>query len=50
MFQWLRLPASTAESTGLVPGWGTINKIPQAARHGGKKKKKKRSLWILSPG
>ena len=48
MFQWLRLPASTAESTGLVPGWGTINKIPQAARHGGKKKK--RSLWILSPG
>ena len=22
-----------------VPGWGTINKIPQAAQHGGKKKK-----------
>ena len=37
VFQWLGLPASTAGGTGLVPCWGTINKIPQAARHGGKK-------------
>ena len=38
MFQWLGLPASTAGGTGLVPGWGTTNKIPQAAGHRGKKK------------
>ena len=28
VFQWLGLPASSAGGTGLVPGWGTINKIP----------------------
>ena len=35
--QWLRLCASTAGSTGLIPGWGT--KIPHAARCGQKKRK-----------
>ena len=28
--QWLRLPASTAGGTGLIPGQGT--KLPQAMR------------------
>ena len=37
--QWLRLYASTAGSTGSVPGWGT--KIPHAARWGQKKKVKR---------
>ena len=30
MVQWLRFHASTAGSTGLIPGWGT--KIPHAAQ------------------
>ena len=34
--QWLRLPASTAGGTGLIPGLGTT--IPHAVRHGQKKK------------
>ena len=34
--QWLRLPASNAGDTGLIPGWGT--KIPHVAQP--KKKKK----------
>ena len=34
---WLRLRASTAGSTGWIPGWGT--KIPHAMRHSQKKKK-----------
>ena len=29
--QWLRLPASTAGSMGLIPGQGT--KIPHAMKH-----------------
>ena len=37
--QWLRLQASTAGGTGLIPGWGT--KIPYAARHDQRKKKKR---------
>ena len=40
--QWLRLRASTAGGTGLIPGRGT--KIPHAAQRGKKKKKKKNSL------
>ena len=36
--QWLRLLTSPAGGTGLIPGQGT--KIPHAAWHGGKKKKK----------
>ena len=36
--QWLELHASTAGDMDLIPGWGT--KIPQAAWHGQKKKKK----------
>ena len=35
--QWLRLCASMAGGTGLIPGWGT--KIPHAAWHSQKKKK-----------
>ena len=35
--QWLGLDALTAEGPGLIPGWRT--KIPQAVRHGQKKKK-----------
>ena len=34
--QWLRLPASTAGSTGLIPGRGT--KIPHMLQCGQKKK------------
>ena len=37
--QWLRLPASTAGGTGLIPGQGT--KILHAAWRGQKKKKEK---------
>ena len=36
--QWLRFRASTAWSTGQIPGWGT--KIPHAAWHGLKINKK----------
>ena len=36
--QWLRLHASNAGGTGLIPGWGT--KIPHAAGCSQKKKKK----------
>ena len=36
--QWLRLCISNEGDMGSVPGWGT--KIPQAVRHGKKKKKK----------
>ena len=35
--QWLRLCASMAGGTGLIPGWGT--KIPHAAWHSQKKKR-----------
>ena len=35
LVQWLGLQASTAEGTGLIPGWGT--KIPHATWHGQKK-------------
>ena len=34
--QWLRLCASTAGGTGLIPGWGT--KTPHALWHGQKQK------------
>ena len=40
--QWLRLCASTAGGTGLIPGQGT--KIPYATQYG---KKKKKTLNIL---
>ena len=36
--QWLELHAFTAEGPGSIPGWGT--KIPQAAQHSQKKRKK----------
>ena len=36
--QWLRVRTSTAEGMGLIPGW--VTKIPHAAWHGHKKKKK----------
>ena len=39
MVQWLRLCASTAGGTALIPGRGT--KIPQAMQGSQKKKKKK---------
>ena len=39
MVQWLRLNASSAEGTVLIPGQGT--KIPNALWHGQKKKKLK---------
>ena len=38
--QWLRLRASTAGGTGLIPGWGT--KIPHAVWP-----KKKKSLYLV---
>ena len=40
MAHWLRLHASTARGTSVVPGWGT--KIPHAVWHSQKKKKKER--------
>ena len=33
MVQWLRLCASTAGGMGLIPGQGTMNKIPNAKWH-----------------
>ena len=42
MVQWLRLNASSAEGTVLIPGQGT--KIPNALWHGQKKKKKKKKI------
>ena len=42
MVQWLRLRASTAGATGLIPGPGT--KIPHAPQHGQKLKIKKIKL------
>ena len=39
MVQWLRLCASTAGGTGLIPGWGT--KIPHAVWYGQKKKRER---------
>ena len=42
--QWLRPFTSNAGGVGLIPGWGT--KIPHAAEHGQKvKKKKKKKGW-----
>ena len=35
--QWLRFQAFTADSLGLIPGWGT--KIPQASLHSPENKK-----------
>ena len=35
--QWLGLHAFIAKGSGSIPGWGT--KIPQAMRHGQKKKR-----------
>ena len=43
--QWLRLCTLTAEGLGSIPGQGT--KIPQAMRHGQKKKKKRAEIQIL---
>ena len=37
--QWLGLRAFTTKGMGSVPGWGT--KIPQAAQHSQKLKKRK---------
>ena len=37
MVQWLRLPASKAGGVGSIPD--QVTKIPQALRHGKKKKK-----------
>ena len=42
--QWLRLHASNAGGTCSIPGWGT--KIPHAAWHGQKKKKKERKAFM----
>ena len=42
MVQGLRLCASTAGSTGSIPGWGT--KIPHDVQQG--QKKKKRNLFL----
>ena len=44
--QWLRLHSLTAEGLRLIPGLG--NKIPQATRHG--KKKKKNCVVVLLYG
>ena len=43
--QWLGLSAFTAVGLGLVPGWET--KIPQATKHGQKKKKRKETTFPL---
>ena len=40
--QWLGLCASTAGGSGLIPGWGTIDKIPHAMHRGQKKKRENR--------
>ena len=34
MAQWLRLCASTAGEMGLIPGQGTINKLPNGTGWG----------------
>ena len=47
--QWLRLHhAPSAEDMGLIPGQGT--KIPHAAWHSQKKRKKKKNLHDLDYG
>jgi len=46
--EYLRLWASTAGDMGLIPGWGT--KIPHAEWHNQKVKKKKKVMYILTPG
>ena len=43
MFLWLRLFASTSQGMGLIAGQGT--KIPHAAQHGPKSKKKVSLSW-----
>lgn len=43
--QWFRLHASTAGSTGSIPGQGT--KILQTSKHGQKKKER---VWVSSTG
>ena len=43
MVQWLGLCTFTAVGLGLISGWGT--RIPQAARHGKKKKKMHTELY-----
>ena len=43
--QWLGFHASTAGGQGSIPGQGT--KIPQAAWHGQKKKKKKKRTFKI---
>ena len=43
MVQGLGLHASTAGGMGSIPCWGT--KIPQAAQHGHRKKKKEH-VWL----
>ena len=43
---WLRLCASTAGGTGLIPGQGT--KIPHATWCSQKQKKKVKTLWYQS--
>ena len=44
--QWLGLRAFTAKGLGSIPRWGT--KIPQAARHSQKKKKKNEKQKLSS--
>ena len=43
--QWLGLQTSNASVTGLIPGQGT--KIPQAAQHGLKRKKKEKHKLLI---
>ena len=43
--QWLGLCASTSEGKGLIPGQRT--KVPQAAWHGQKKKKKMGPVCLM---
>ena len=44
MVRWLGLPVSNAGGTGLIPGRGT--EILHAARHGKKRKGKKKERWM----
>ena len=43
LVQWLGLLAFTAEGLGSIPSWGT--KIPQAMRHGQRKKRRENLLF-----
>ena len=43
--QWLGLQISNPSVTGLIPSQGT--KIPQAAQHGSKRKKKEKHKLLI---